>query len=59
MTTLVTTCHKGLGLCERRAGIRHCNVPVRALPLSQAASESRATRLRTLVTTCHKDRSSS
>jgi len=59
MTTLVTTCHKDLDCVNATPEFVTATFPVRALPLSQAAPESRATRLTTLVTTCHKDRSSS
>jgi len=59
MTTLVTTCHKDLVCVSAAPEFVTATLPVRALPLSQAASESRATHLTTLVTTCHKDRSAS
>ena len=59
MTTLVTTCHKDLVWVDSAMDFVTATFPVRALPLSQAASESHATHLTTLVTTCHKDGSSS
>jgi len=59
MTTLVTTCHKDSDWAGSAPEFATATFPVHAIPLSQAASESRATRLTTLVTSCHKDRSSS
>ncbi len=57
MTTLVTTCHKDLARAGSAPEFVISPFLVRAIPLFQAVSESLTPRLKTLVTSCHKDRS--
>ncbi len=55
MTALVTTCHKDVLRLASAANFATSAFPAHTISLPQAVSVSRAPRLTTLVTSCHKD----